>query len=433
MSLNRFRFAAIAMIICWINGANTFGQKMEIRSNIQPGLSWSMQQVEAMDLNSTMKANGQSQQMRQIWKRRIVAKVEVLEAANGRATAARITFDKESGGQMEDGQGQKMPMPFSLAGKTVNAKLDGQGMVTHDAGQIPPPDEEVVASIMMGDDAFLPQQPVGVGDTWTPDMNALARKWQIDPNKSKMNVSLTLKDLKEAAGRRYGMVEFVMQVGGEMDGGMQGERKINGTAMIDLATGKIAAIHGEGTMTMSGMQQQQGQDGNTYVIQMESQGKLTTQAELVIGGASGSRSDPNVGGNNGGNIGGKNGGNNPGPGPIGGFTGGSNNNDRPAPGPGPGPATPQAGSFSFSDGTMNFSFDVDPNRQGIAGTIEMEGNKYPARITQWDGRMLRGTFEAGGSQFDFTGQLNGDTLTFQTGKTKYELKSKPAKKNPLER
>ena len=58
---------------------------------------------------------------------------------------------------------------------------------------------------------------------------------------------------------------------------------------------------------------------------------------------------------------------------------------------------------------------------GSAFTASEQGNK------------LTGSFKAGDNTFDFTATMQGDTMTFQTGTTTYNLKRQAAKPvNPLE-
>ncbi|CAN5439214.1 hypothetical protein BH09PLA1_BH09PLA1_19450 [soil metagenome] len=443
----KFSFPAIVALVCLclpLARNATAQDRVALRPNLPAGANWSFVQNETADMSSSYKANGQSQDMKQKVQRKISGNVQVLESINGKPTALRVTFDRDCGGVMDNGQGQQMPMPFPMAGKTINVKIDAQGNLTHDAGQLNPDDLQELSSIAESDDAFLPKQPVAIGESWQPDIATLARKWQLDPQNSKIGVKMTLREVRDMGGRRVALVDAVLDVSGEMPGGMTGGRSMAGTTLIDLETGKAIQMQAQGKMSMSGINQQQGPDGNMYVMEMKSDGVVTTQSEARLGGAGAPAPAPGGFGGGGNNPapapGGFGGGNNPAPAP-GGFGGGGNNpapapggfggGNNPAPAPAPAGTSPE-GNFTFRDQNLTLAFTNSGNVPAITGTITMQGTTYPVKVKQWDGKTLAGAFTADGTDFDFTGTMQGDTLVFKTGDTEYQLKAaQPAKKNPL--
>jgi len=58
---------------------------------------------------------------------------------------------------------------------------------------------------------------------------------------------------------------------------------------------------------------------------------------------------------------------------------------------------------------------------GYTGTIQMAGATYPLSARAAADGGIAGRFTSAGGQFDFTATVAGDTLTFATGRTKYEL------------
>lgn len=412
-------------------------QKITLRGNLSPGMSWTFSEAEQMNMNTTVKVAGQEQKLQQRGQRKLSGKVEVLEAANGRATAMRVTFDRDCGGMMDNGMGQQMPMPFPLAGQTVNLKLDPTtGLVTNDArAQLDHDDQVHLNGFIEGDDAYLPTQPVGVGESWSPDTAVVAKKWGLDPMKNKIGLGLTLKDVRDVGGRQVALVDVAGEMMGEI-GGMNGSRKLNGTTMIDVQTGRAIGVDVNGTMTLNGIRQQPDQAGQIMVMEVASEGTTSSksQAQFTSAGGAGAGGMPGGFGGGGGQP----------PAGGGGFGGGFGGGQPPAGGGGFGggggggaPAgAPPEGSFTFRDDKITFTFVSDPRQPQATGSITMGDQKFPVRVTAWNGRDIAGTFQASGADFNFTGKVDGDTLLFTTDGTNYTLKSvgpppAPKKRNPL--
>jgi hypothetical protein len=74
----------------------------------------------------------------------------------------------------------------------------------------------------------------------------------------------------------------------------------------------------------------------------------------------------------------------------------------------------------FSDG--NIYLELQGAGGQYQGQIEFQGQDYPLTAQSPDGRNLRGRFTTGSGRFDFTGSLNGATLSFVTGGTTYQLR-----------
>jgi hypothetical protein len=82
----------------------------------------------------------------------------------------------------------------------------------------------------------------------------------------------------------------------------------------------------------------------------------------------------------------------------------------------------------FSDG--NLKLDLDESATGYIGTLTLRDQTFPASAHA-AGQQLTGTFTAASAKFDFTGSLDGDTLTLSTGHAIYKLKRLSAPENPL--
>ncbi|MBI4165526.1 MAG: hypothetical protein HY508_07315 [Acidobacteria bacterium] len=88
---------------------------------------------------------------------------------------------------------------------------------------------------------------------------------------------------------------------------------------------------------------------------------------------------------------------------------------------------------TFTDGKMTLQLQGRGGR--YQGQIQFQGQTFPATAQSPDGRSLTGKFTSGSDSFDFTGKLQGSTLSFTTGGTSYQLRGEggtpTAAANPL--
>ena len=90
---------------------------------------------------------------------------------------------------------------------------------------------------------------------------------------------------------------------------------------------------------------------------------------------------------------------------------------------------------TFTDGNMTVRLEGRGGR--YQGQIQFQGQTFPVTAQSSHGRSLNGKFTSGASSFDFTGQLQGSTLMFETGGKTYQLRNQgggaTALANPLGR
>lgn len=79
---------------------------------------------------------------------------------------------------------------------------------------------------------------------------------------------------------------------------------------------------------------------------------------------------------------------------------------------------PFTGEFSDS----NIRLQLTGGRGLYQGQIQFQGQTFPASAESSDDRNLTGKFTSGTDSFEFTGSLQGSTLTFITGGTTYQLR-----------
>ena len=82
----------------------------------------------------------------------------------------------------------------------------------------------------------------------------------------------------------------------------------------------------------------------------------------------------------------------------------------------------------YSDGKLTLEWTQ--SNDSYSGTLTLGAQQFPATAHAGvDG--ISGSFVASGSQFPFSGTINGDTLTLTTGGAKYFLKKQGGAANPL--
>jgi hypothetical protein len=409
-----FRFIIVAALALASPRLVLAQERVALKLNVPPGTAWTFTQSEQVDLNTTMSAGGQQQQVPQKISRTINGKIEVLESSGGVPSVVRVTIDASSAGQLEQ-MGQQQPLPLPLAGQTVTVKLQ-DGTLSHDfKGPVEPSTEQELRGLVEMDEHFLPKQPVTVGDSWTPDREALARQWQVDPAKSKFDVSVTLKELKQLEGKPVAVLEMAATVAGPVPDmpALSGKRDVKGTALVDVATGRVIAAQVNGTLEAAGTQDMQGMQ-----VQISTKGTLSSKSETqpatadgAAGGGAAAVADGEA------------------PKGLGGIIGGGGGGAAAGAGAGAGGAAPAAQGLAgtYSDGQI--TLDLQEQGGQYSGTITMGDQKFPVKA-RMQGDQLVGSFTSEGHDFDFTATWDGSTMKFTTGSTDYILK-KQGRKNPL--
>lgn len=184
--------------------------------------------------------------------------VEEVVAADGRGNdELRWTFSKAE--RLVDG---KMA-PFGFQGKTVVVKTKGEerSFAYPDGGALAEEDAAGLEDAFddSGEDdaskAFAPPQPVKVGETWTPDIKAVARLFDEEMaeavNASSSSASFTLKAVETRDGLQFGRIEGTL----ELAMGMMGPMKLEKAIPMKIAVELDVCIDGRspaGTMKIKG-------------------------------------------------------------------------------------------------------------------------------------------------------------------------------------
>lgn len=371
--------------------------KVELKPDLKPGMTWSFEQTQEMTSNNKATFNGVTQPFNTSGQSKRSGKTQVLAVgANGEPTSLRVTFDDNLDSTQEMAN-QKQTMPFAYSGKTVTINRGPDGNVTNDfQGQVDPASEAELNNMLEGFRAILPKQPVDVGEEWKADDELLAKMMQLKGPEDRAGATMKLLGMKQVDGRDTAEVKLSTAVQGKQ-GGIGVEMIMQGTVLIDTATGHVVANDLKGTTTTKGSASQTAPDGTPMQYQVEGDGTISMKGRNKILGAGDERvTDAPV-------------------------------NVVRAPANDAGDEGSLAGKFS--DGKLTIELTGAPGG-ALTGTILMGDQKFPMTArSNGDGR-LTGQFDAGGDKFDFTGSVNGNTMTLQTGGTTYTLK-KSGSRNPL--
>ena len=376
---------SIAGIFLCLLAFGAVAQPITIKPNQRAGDEYRFDQNMVMQLNLSVTANGQQQQVVQNIGQNRAGTVKVISSQDGEPIKATITFEPNSGGFMEMGQG-KQDQPFALAGKTVTVTRQADGSYTPE-GNLPPEAVAEIANYVKIDAGMFPKHPVSPGDSWDVAPEEFAQAMQMGPS-AKGAAKGKLVSVENIGGRQVANIDLTLNISGEQQGAGQMTIQLTGTVKMDVASGRTVGGTLAGPMTIAG-QPQPGMD-------LKGDGKLNFVFKGSVTSTGAAEDISNV------------------PTPL------------PAPVDKPTPAS-FAGEFTGEKLSMN----IQSNGAGYEGTILMKGKTYPF-TAQATGTNLVGKFTVDASAFDFTAAMNADQMTFKTGSSTYDLKRKSVAKNPLE-
>ena len=165
----------------------------------------------------------------------IVTCEEVLDVADGKCTAKRVTFGKGcfSFDQVDDQPRRDQRMIYS--DKTVTFRMLPDGTLDQDFGvKANGRHARLIGDAVLGRTSMLPDRPVAIGDRWRAD-NVIREVMQLQPGDTSSTI-LTLKAVREQDGRSVADVTVTAAVL-MVDRGMNVEVGIEGAYVIDLSTG----------------------------------------------------------------------------------------------------------------------------------------------------------------------------------------------------
>lgn len=242
--------AALCFLLITLGAAHP---QRVIQYDLEPGLKYEFEQTTTTQLEMIIEAGGQRMNASESSRQVASGWVEVVEVAEGRTRVARIYFGAddliESSSSFSP---QPERTPFELAGRTVlvTASPDGSITIAPDIGDqspLPPlsPDaEETVRGLAIPDPAFPPEDPVGVGDSWTTKLGH--RDDEIHPP-----YTFTVLELKTNEQTPSARLKATANFEAEQDGATFSV-ELAGEVLVDLRTGLPVESTMSGPMKVHG-------------------------------------------------------------------------------------------------------------------------------------------------------------------------------------
>jgi len=165
----------------------------------------------------------------------IVTCDEVLDVADGKCTAKRVTFGKGCFAfeQIDDQPRRDQRMVYS--DKTVTFRMLADGTLDQDFGvKTNGRHMRLIRDAILGRTTFFPNQPVAIGDRWRAD-DVMRELMQLRASDT-LSTIFTLKAVREQDGRQVADVTVTAAVL-MTDRGMNLEVGIEGAFIVDVATG----------------------------------------------------------------------------------------------------------------------------------------------------------------------------------------------------
>lgn len=390
------KWVFVAAVSALVTSSANAQDKVTLRMNLKPGMTWTFEQSQEMTANNKATFNGQTQPFNSKGSSSRSGKAQVVSVGpDGSATSLRITFDDNLSSSQEM-NGQRQVMPFAYAGKTVTVTRGPNGNVTDDfQGQADPASTAELHNAIEGFRALFPKQPVAVGEEWPADNALLAKLMQLQNPNDRAGATMKLLGSKQVDGRDVAEVKVSTAVQSQPQPQLDVQMVMQGTVLIDKESGQVLASDLKGTSTSKGTGSEMGPDGPVQ-YQLEGDGTIAIKSTTKIVGKGGEVAD--------------------GPGPF------------IAPPPGNVGAGGDVMAGTYAD--EKIILKLEEAGRGFGGTITMGDQKFPITARAGEGGKITGQFDAAGEKFDFSGSLDGNTLKLETGGTTYTLK-KAGGRNPL--
>lgn len=402
-------------------------QAYTLKLQTAPGERWSFDVSTAIKQKGEVTANGQpAQAIDQSANQRRKGTLEVLAVADGKPTAIKVTFDAQSANTGTLG-GQAAPA-FALAGKTITLRREGAN-ITNDLPE--QPDEQTRAELdrlLDPDTSVYPTRPVAVNEEWDADAGSLGRQFQLG-NDDKVSMKCKLLAVKDiGGGRQVADVSLAGEVVKHDQGFVETTTTLNGVTRIDVASGQVLNADILGKMSSRGNRTANDASGKQVAIAVNADGTLEMHQQVrPLGASAAPAAEASA----------------PAATPSGNVAvmkpadaKATTADNPPAPRP---PASIFNGSFKGDELSIDLSADEGDR---YTGTMRLRDKQFPV-TAHAEGARLLGTFQSGGTNFDFSASLDGDTLKLTSGGSDYTMRraggstsaenplGKPAPKNPL--
>ncbi|HEY2587611.1 MAG TPA: hypothetical protein VGI81_17830 [Tepidisphaeraceae bacterium] len=393
---------ALLLLMVTCNPAAAQQQTYTLKIRMSTGERWAFDITSAIKQKGDVTANGQqAQAIDTSATERRKGTIEILAVADGKPTAMKITFDPESSttGSMN---GQPAPA-FALAGKTVTLRKGDNGAVTNDLPDQPDPQTLAELNRMLDPDTSVyPTHPVALNDEWDADTTGLAKQFQLGQD-DKVSMKCKLLAVKDQDGRQVADVSVAGNIVKHDQGFIETTTTLGGVSRVDVLTGQVLNADIIGKMSSRGSRAVNGQNGQVTVA-VNADGTLEIHERVNLQGGGQPVAQDNAP-------------------PMKPADAGRDNPLAPH-----GPPS-FAGAFKGDELSIDLTGGAGDR---YTGTLTLKDKKFPVTAHAEDNRLM-GTFQSGGSSFDFSATLDGDGLKLTSGGSDYTMRRAPGAENPLGR
>ena len=176
----------------------------------------------------------------------------VLKIADGAPVAEQIVLDP-SCGEFSQRSGQAPKQVYSrYAGKTVTVRRDGSGGVAVDVeGDNDPRLASQLRGWLERDSNLYPDHPVRLKEKW--DLSKKLAQVLNARHGEQVSGFCRLQSVKSIKGREFAELRISAAMMGTVFGTMQVQTQAEGSAWVDLATGRVAKMDLAGDVSVSGL------------------------------------------------------------------------------------------------------------------------------------------------------------------------------------
>jgi hypothetical protein len=180
-------------------------------------------------------------------------KVTIQQTRDGVPITERVEFDSSCGFVTRKDKGEPTVKHTRVAGKTVTVSRDDDGSVHCDVegSDNDPRLTQLFKNWLGRDDEVYPDRPVRVGDKWDITEKIKSRLETLGQS-DEVLANCTLKRVREIKGGQIAELEITLATLSKLYGNIYVQMQGNGTALVDLTTGRVCRIDISGTLHACG-------------------------------------------------------------------------------------------------------------------------------------------------------------------------------------
>lgn len=224
----------------------------EFRQNYREGQEFNILFSQNVEVNAKLYAHGTAvQKFESVDAIQEKGVLKVQRTVDGVPVAEEVTLDP-SCGEFHQQTGRPPTQTFTInAGKKVTVERDPSGAVYVEVNGNRDPKLAVQLHDWLDRDVnFYPDHPVHLHEKW--DMSRKFARVVNAPRNQELVAFCQLKSVKNVKGRAFAELSVSCAMTNVLMGSLQTESQLEGTAWVDLATGRVAKIDLTGEVHVSG-------------------------------------------------------------------------------------------------------------------------------------------------------------------------------------